>query len=177
MLRMISGKSTEVGRDVCSVGPLALVPRGSPEQYVFEEAEKLKAGSDVTLTLRSHKGMGIGTKFLNERQAGPWRYIESDGCLAASSLRVRFEENYIKLVDRDLVFDVAFWIMREGNVVNFVGGTSTNHPTKLSGGGRDWVINDDGTIAAKHHPHLVLGFKGCLVCLPFLLCHLYVELY
>ena len=168
---MISGKSTENGQDVCSVGPLALVRRGSPEQYVFEEADLLKGGSDVALTLRSHKGMGIGNKHLNERDHGPWRYIESDGCFAASSIRVRYEDqNYIKLTDRDLVFDVAFWTMREGNVVNFVGGTSTTNPTKAAGGGRDWIINDDGTISAKHHTHLALGFKGCQVCFPFLLC-------
>lgn len=174
---MISGKTTEMGQEACTVGPLALVPRGSPDQYVFEEADKLKGGSDVELKLRSHKGMGIGTKFLNERRVGPWRYIESDGCFAASSIRVRYEDqNYIKLADRDLVFDVAFWTMREGNIVNFVGGTSTADPTKKAGGGRDWTINADGTISAKHHPHLVLGFKGCTVCFRFLLCHMYIEL-
>ena len=156
------------------MGPLALVPRGSPEQYVFEEAESLKGGSEVTLTLRSHKGMGVGTKFLDEKRIGPWRYIESDGCFSASSMRVRYEDqNYIKLADRDLVFDVAFWNMQKGNVVNFVGGTSTTDPTKKAGGGRDWIINDDGTISAKHHQHLVLGFKGCQV----LLCPMYAELY
>eukprot|EP00816_Leptocylindrus_hargravesii_P013303 CAMPEP_0196811498 /NCGR_PEP_ID=MMETSP1362-20130617/18009_1 /TAXON_ID=163516 /ORGANISM="Leptocylindrus danicus, Strain CCMP1856" /LENGTH=374 /DNA_ID=CAMNT_0042186807 /DNA_START=55 /DNA_END=1176 /DNA_ORIENTATION=+ len=30
-------------------------------------------------------------------------------------------------------------------------------PTKSSGGGRDWILNDDGTIAAKHQTDLVLG--------------------
>ena len=52
---------------------------------------------------------------------------------------------------------VAHWKMEAGTTVNFVGGTTQREKTKQGGGGRDWVINDDGTIGAKHHPHLVLG--------------------
>lgn len=34
-----------------------------------------------------------------------------------------------------------------------------SHPTKLPGGGRDWLVNaSEGTIHAKHDPSLVLGF-------------------
>ena len=59
----------------------------------------------------------------------------------------------------DLVFDVAHWRMEVGNAVNFVGGSTAKEVTKKGGGGRDWTINDDGTISAKHHPHLVLGVQ------------------
>ena len=91
---------------------------------------------------------------------------------------MRYEEhNYIKLADCDMVFDVVLWTMRKGNIVIFGGGTSTADPTKKAGGGHDLIINGDGTISTKHHPHLVLGFKGCTVCFLFLLCHMYVELY
>ena len=65
---------------------------------------------------------------------------------------------FIKLANDDLVFDVAFWNMSVGNAVN-VDGTSAKEKTKLGGGGRDWVIND-GTIGAKHFPHLVLGIQN-----------------
>ena len=62
-----------------------------------------------------------------------------------------------------LCLDVAHWKMTEGNAVNFVGGTSSQHKTKQGGGGRDWVFHPgDGTISAKHHPHLVLGLSGPL---------------
>ena len=51
-------------------------------------------------------------------------------------------------------------ILQVGNTVNFVGGTTKKEVTKQGGGGRDWVINADGTIGAKHRPDLVLGMKG-----------------
>ena len=151
-------------QDTCSVGPLVLVNKNSEYQCIFAEAGQLKNGSTVSLTLSSHKGMGIGKMYTTERRAGPWRYIESAGCAAETSIRVRYEaENFIKLENDDLVLDVAFWRMEEGQVVNFVGGTNAKDKTMLGGGGRDWVINNDGTISAKHHPHLVLGTKGCKV--------------
>lgn len=51
--------------------------------------------------------------------------------------------------------------MNVNNTVNFVGGTNAgNERTKLQGGGRDWTLNDDATISARHHSHLVLGFRG-----------------
>ena len=61
-----------------------------------------------------------------------------------------------------MVLDVSHWKMEVGNTVNFVGGqglgqtikccggaTVSTEITKASGGGRDWSINDDGTISAK----------------------------
>ena len=105
----MAGKTTENGQETCPVGPLCLVKRNSPEQYVFDAADDLRKGDEVSLTLRSHEGMGIGKKYTDERQYGPWRLIESDGCLGKSSIRVRYEDqNFIKLADHDLVFDVAF---------------------------------------------------------------------
>ena len=93
-------------------------------------------------------------------QAGPWRYTES-GCVPPeAAVTARFEDGkFVKLTDRDLVLDVAHWKMKEGQPVNWVGGTSAKEKTKLDGGGRDWTINEDGTISAKHHPHLVLGVE------------------
>jgi hypothetical protein len=67
------------------------------------------------------------------------------------------DNQYVKLADADLVFDVSFWKMEPGNTVNFVGGTSTKAKTKQGGGGRDFVLNSDGTISCKHRPDLVLG--------------------
>jgi len=68
------------------------------------------------------------------------------------------DDCFLKLFNLDLVLDVAFWDMKVGTSVNYVG-TGVDHAhTKLGGGGRDWTLNSDGTISAKHHPHLVLGF-------------------
>ena len=97
---------------------------------------------------------------INQNKAGPWRYIES-GCVPPeAAVTARLEDGkFVKLTDRDLVLDVAHWKMKEGQPVNWVGGTSAKEKTKQDGGGRDWTINDDGTISAKHHPHLVLGVE------------------
>merc|ERR1711862_56657 len=70
------------------------------------------------------------------------------------------DNNYLKLFNQDLVLDVAFWQMKENTPVNYVGAGRADAHTKLGGGGRDWTLNNDGTISAKHHPHLVLGFSS-----------------
>jgi len=68
------------------------------------------------------------------------------------------DNNYLKLANEDLVFDVAFWKMVEGTPVNFVGSGAGHAKTKQGGGGRDWELNHDGTISPKNNPHLALGF-------------------
>ena len=69
------------------------------------------------------------------------------------------EGKYLKLEGgaggADFVFDVEYGNLREGAKVNYLGGHKTL--TFRPGGGRDWLINDDGTISSKHAPHLVLG--------------------
>ena len=142
---------------------LILTQKGSANQCIFDYSDRLRNGQAVPLVLLSHTGMTITKQYLGERMFGPWRYIESScmegGSHDASTVSVRWEDNeYLKLVDCDLVFDVAFWKMEVGTVVNFVGGSGGGgQRTKLPGGGRSWVINADGTISCKHHPHLVLG--------------------
>ena len=46
--------------------------------------------------------------------------------------------------------------MIEGSVLNFVEGSS-HFDSFISGGGRDFVWNEDGSIATKLNPNLVLG--------------------
>lgn len=116
-------------------------------------------GKVVPLTLSSHPGIAIAKQYENERYFGEWRYIESRGDIVKNAINVKYEEfTFLKLDHEDLVFDVAFWNMKVGTPVNFVGGA--NHDKTYSyGGGRDFVINDDGTISCKHFPNLVLGFN------------------
>ena len=136
---------------------MILVDKGDPRACVF--ANPKRDGSEWPLTLKSYPGFGIIKQYPEERRAGPWRYTESSTG-REGILNVRYEDgNYLKLTASDLVFDVSFWRMETGNTVNFVGGTTHNEKTKQGGGGRDWVINDDGTVSAKHHQHLVLGLR------------------
>uniref|UniRef100_A0A7S2VWJ4 Uncharacterized protein n=1 Tax=Triparma pacifica TaxID=91992 RepID=A0A7S2VWJ4_9STRA len=169
MFRRFSSSGTEMrAKVVPSEEPytgqarsLVLVNKGDGDQCIFTHALDLSRGKDVDLTLSSHPGLVIGRQYGDERMAGPWRYIESGIKANVQPICVQYVEgNYIKLTDADLVFDVSFWKMESGNTVNFVGGTNENDKTKLGGGGRDWVINSDGTISPKHHLHLTLGVQA-----------------
>jgi len=140
---------------------LVLVNKGDRDQCVFSHASNLSRGEDVDLTLSSHPGLVIGRQYGDEKRHGPWRYIEAGIKRNVQPVRARYiDRNYIKLTDADLVFDVSFWKMETGNTVNFVGGTNRKDKTKLGGGGRDWVINSDGTISPKHQRHLALGVQS-----------------
>ncbi len=96
---------------------MILTERGASNRCVFAETYELRAGGTVKLTLTSHPGQGIGKKYLEERRAGPWRYILS-GCGPADvAVSVKYEDGaFIKLANDDLVFDVAFWNMRLGQL-------------------------------------------------------------
>ena len=78
----------------------------------------------------------------------------------AEAARAQLEDsNYLMMVgvEPDLALDVHEWKLYEGNGVNWVGGTNAQEKTKLGGGGRDWRLNEDGTISAEQKPELVLG--------------------
>ena len=148
---------------------MVLTSRGSYNECRFTEATMvaLKSGQEALLSLESHPGYAIGKMYTQERRAGPWRYIESELVAATDAVHAEWDGNFVMMSGHDLCLDVAFWKMEEGNVVNFVGGTGCCTPTKMGGGGRDWVANKDGTISAKHHPHLVLGLSGPVPSGPF----------
>mmetsp|Transcript_14998 Transcript_14998/g.19458 ORF Transcript_14998/g.19458 Transcript_14998/m.19458 type:complete len:319 (-) Transcript_14998:271-1227(-) len=138
---------------------MILVPKGHPQQLIFKEAKHLINGQKAKLTLSgSFEGKGIGKKYGNENRSGPWRYTESAFGPADNAITVQLVQNeYLKLVDCDLTFDVSFWKYEPGNTVNFVGGTNQKEKTLLPGGGRCWEVLPDGTISCKGARHLVLG--------------------
>ena len=148
-VHVIHPKASEVS------GSMILVRRGDLMQCVFNEATVLRAGGTARLTLASHPGKSISRRYSEERNYGEWRYTESE--LANSPVSVSFAEGgFLKLADADLVLDVSFRKFYPGTTVNFVGGRNDSR-TFLGGGGRDWAVNEDGTISSKHHPDLVLG--------------------
>jgi hypothetical protein len=55
------------------------------------------------------------------------------------------------------VLDVAHWKYELGNDVNFVGHISTRSETFKPGGGRSFVLNDDGSMSPENARHLTLG--------------------
>ena len=146
-------------RSQCS-GPLILVSSGHPYAIRVADARALLRGGTVEMRLSSHPGLVVGRKYPEERREGKWRYTES-AINRGPAIRVSYEagQGFLKLADAELVLDVSFWKMHPGNTVNFVGGP-TDDRTRLSGGGRDWTVREDGTIAARHSPHLVLGTRA-----------------
>ena len=145
-------------RSECS-GPLILVSRADPYAIRVAEARALLRGGTVEMRLASHPGLVVGRKYPEERRYQEWRYTES-AINQGPAIRVSYEagQGFLKLADAELVLDVSFWKMHQGNTVNFVGGPTANR-TRLGGGGRDWTVREDGTIAARHSPHLVLGTR------------------
>lgn len=150
---------TEVGEQPHALfDQMILVEKGDVNQCIFEHAAAIKSGEIKPLTLSSHPGKSIAKQYKVERYLGEWRYIESKGGNVDEAIQVKYEDfTFLKLADDDLVFDVAFWQMKVGTPVNFVGGSAPDK-TYMYGGGKDFVINDDGTISCKHQPSLVLGF-------------------
>jgi hypothetical protein len=152
--------------------PLVLTHKDQANQIKFP-LDRLKA----LKTLKDGKRVflpGLGRQFPNERVKvwTDWYYAEV-GVSKDLSLSVEYlDDNFITFKDvpggHDMVLDITLGIQVEGNTVNFVSAREGSHSwwskwfkpkTFQYGGGRDWIINlDDGTIAAKHTPYLVLGY-------------------
>jgi len=145
--------------------PMILVPKDSPMAFVFEDNQSLMDGEAVPLVLSSSKNMeadgklGVGKLFDDEMEWGGWEFITSTVVPSEKAVLVELvDNNFLKLVDEELVLDVSNWNIAPFSTVNFVGGTDpVAYPTYAAGGGRDWVVNEDGTIAARNDPNLVLG--------------------
>ena len=91
-----------------------------------------------------------------ERRFGEWRYTESKCVAARDACSVQLVQGkFLKRVDADLVLEAG---NQEGAGVNWVGGES-DEKTYLAGGGRDWQVNEDGSISLVKHPDLCLGVK------------------
>lgn len=154
---VLGGASVGLGSRLC------LAKRGTAGALKLANARQLQRGEVARLALASQPGAGVGKKKEEESLSGggkgPWRYIEG-AVRGGGGVEARLVDGrFIKLEDADLVLDVTSWKFRDGNTVNWVGGTSEKNRTKLSGGGKDWTVEDDGTVASMHHPEWVLGTK------------------
>ena len=119
--------------------------------------------------LASHPGCGIVAK---SAESGPhnigsdrWMVVEL-GVGPGSGIQVTMDsQGFITSQHApndegetpSMVFDIAWWKYEDGNDVNLVGEQRHNHRSRDGGGGRSFVLNEDGTISAAHAPHLCLG--------------------
>ena len=134
---------------------LVLVRRGSPNVLRFDHWQALQAGGAAPLTCHaSNPGNGGIGMYPEERRFGEWRYTESKCVAARDACSVQLVQGkFLKRVDADLVLEAG---NQEGTGVNWVGGES-DEETYLAGGGRDWQVNEDGSISLVKDPDLCLG--------------------
>ena len=135
---------------------LVLVRQGSPNVLRFDHWQALQAGGAAPLTCHaSNPGNGgIGKMYPEERRYWGRRYTESKCVAARDACSVQLVQGkFLKRVDADLVLEAG---NQEGTQVNWVGGES-DEETYLAGGGRDWQVNEDGSISLVKDPDLCLG--------------------
>jgi len=111
---------------------LILVEKGHSRQIVMENMEGLMNGETISASLSSpgNGDLVLSKKYEEYKEYQEWHYIEGIAQNAKErAIHIRYEDgNYLRLVnsdtgkDENLVFDVSFWNMVEGNTVNYVGG-------------------------------------------------------
>jgi hypothetical protein len=139
-------------------GTVSLVPRGHPNAFVFVNAQQLAAGGrDVPLTLRSHPGKAVIAKWSRPSRFAEWKYVHLGLGDAADALRVTHTPGDAFISLGKFCFDVCFWKYEVGNQISLVSHTCGDG--RKGGGGRDFVINADGTIGTMHASQFVLGLK------------------
>ena len=131
-----------------------------PRRCVFEHAATLKSDGEAPLTLTSHPGLAVIDMWAPDRQAGEWTYVELAIGDASAALRIRRKGNFLMRPDGK-VLDVSMWQYMEGNnLVAVIHTAGQAKQTFKGGGGRDFTINDNGTISPSHASHLVVGLEG-----------------
>jgi len=157
-------------------GTLALVDKGSPHACVLANVEKteeykvaedwearLRTFTDIDLTLSSHPGLAIVPKWAETRNAwGEWDYVDLGVGPPHKCVRASYDGQFIATThvlssNEEMVFDVSMWRCVEGNHLVLVKAHTSDQETRKFGGGRDFVVNPDGTISSKPAPHLLLG--------------------
>jgi len=133
-----------------------LVKHGSPQQAVFQDIGLLKEGKVATMRLSSHGGkLSLGKIFFEEYIIGSKTEINTGAVSYDSSNTIYIQYvdgNLIRTVDHEPVLSTICGEMSEGLPVNFPEKEREKKEQK------EWILNDDGTIALKHHPNFVLGF-------------------
>ena len=137
---------------------LVLVRQGSPNVLRFDHWQALQAGGAAPLTCHaSNPGNGGIGMYPEERRFGEWRYTESKCVAARDACSVQLVQGkFLKRVDADLVLEAG---NREGTRVNWVGGESDEetYTADTWARGREWKVNEDGSISLVKDPDLVLG--------------------
>lgn len=145
---------------------MVLAKKDDKQVCVFDALPRAGGGL-APLTLASHPGLCLAKAHTDVRQAGEWSYMElcvSDArAAAAQGLLVNAKMAGKFIVTEDgFVLDVAYWSYHERNTVNLVrhahGRDDKTYATNRDGsGGRNFVVNADGTVTPEAAAHFALG--------------------
>lgn len=159
---------------------MVLVPPESEDRLVFEHAAKLRApfplgrmegkdaepeeeggSEEVALTLLSHPDKAVVLRGAPTLVHDRYDIVKMGLGPSAEALRVRFDGNYLTSDGR--LFDIDCWKIRENNHLWWLkeveGENKENNVSRRSGGGRDFKINEDGTISPAQSGAFVLGVQ------------------
>ena len=144
---------------------MVLAKKDDKQVCVFDALPRAGGGL-APLTLASHPGLCLAKAHTDVRQAGEWSYMElcvSDArAAAAQGLLVNAKMAGKFIVTEDgFVLDVAHWTYHERNTVNLVrhahGRDDKTYATHNGRGGRNFVVNADGTVTPEEAAHFALG--------------------
>ena len=155
----------------------AVNPRGNPMARV-PKAAAYRPGPlcSTSLVLSSHAGKAIVPRWKQTRNAcSQWDYIDLGVGPAkendpTGTLKVLYDGQFIALapgstayaMHQEMVFGVSMWNYQIGNHLILVKVDPRNakkDSTRKRGGGRDFMIHEDGTISPRRASHLVLGCR------------------
>jgi hypothetical protein len=140
---------------------LVLTSRGAHNELKLEERAALASHKPAALTLASHPGLAIVTTARSAGPYGPWMVAPLGVGSAQNATTATLDSEgflaYAHGGSAAKVLDVAHWKYELGNDINFVGHISTRSETFKPGGGRSFVLNDDGSMSPENARHLTLG--------------------
>ena len=137
---------------------------------VFGHAAALKRGEAAKLTLTAPaKGIAVTQLYPEAKTHDVWTYIELGIGRADQAIEVKFDGTFLFPTTSCLhadcdccppAFDICMWQYKVNNHLSLCNGVN-DEMTRISEppgkGGRDFVMNDDGTMSPTAAPQFVLG--------------------
>lgn len=132
---------------------------------VFANAASLKRHEETLLTLASHPGKAVVPK--NGTPLGPftvhgnaWLVVGLGVGDASVAVRCVLDAGgFLVRTHDERCLDIAWWKYEPFNTLHLINEMYSKAKTKIGGGGRSFVCNEDGTVSPRYAPHLVLGVK------------------
>ena len=143
--------------------PLILVRRESDKKLIFPNVATNETWANFSAVQSNDKKTSAKLKAIgfipqsDVQKVDDYKYYDTLAHPSFVPFSIRYQDSNFIVNKNGFALDVAFWNITEGNKVNFFKPVNDDSTVFVKGGGRDWTWNDDGTIASKLNPDLVLG--------------------